>query len=130
SLRDRAGNEIAAGAGAGEQLYQAVRAAMAPLLDRGAIPRASASAIDPEIARWSGIADVSLALLLEDWQLSLLLPKIAREALDARRGRLGPILATLAVTPASSRSGTRPPRAIPPRRPSTPGAVLPAARPV
>jgi hypothetical protein len=86
------GRELARGSGEAKQLYQAVRAAMRPLVGAGAIERAAS--IDPVVAEWTGVRDVDLALQYDDWHTSIgVAPEATREErerLERWRSELGP----------------------------------------
>jgi hypothetical protein len=89
--RDDDGDDEARGEGSGHHVYIAVREAMAPLVKADAIERADA--IDHEVAEWTGVKDVDLALAWDDWHDSLASsPVSTREEvakLAARRSELG-----------------------------------------
>jgi hypothetical protein len=94
SLRRADGVELASGAGRGRGLYEAVRAAMAPLIRVRRIP--AAPRLPPEVAAWSRTQRIDDALAALDLTFAFVqsaggLPaECARfEALAARLGELG-----------------------------------------
>jgi hypothetical protein len=76
-------SELARAQGDGEELYQAVREAMRPLVRPDVLRRAPS--IDPAVAKWTGVSDVDVALQLDDWE-SAVMTTAAAEAQE--RGRL------------------------------------------
>ncbi|WP_437590931.1 serine/threonine protein kinase [Sorangium sp. So ce1000] len=95
SLRRADGTEIAGSQGEGPALFEAVRAAMSPLVGPGKIPKASA--LDPVVAAWSRTSDVDAGLALADLNLALyhnaggLTDECARfEQRSAEVGEMGP----------------------------------------
>ncbi len=69
ALRRASGEALARGAGEGRGLYEAVRRAMDPIVEAGALPRAAS--LDPSIAEWSRARDVGGALALVDLTLAI-----------------------------------------------------------
>jgi serine/threonine protein kinase len=69
SLHRPDGEEVAMALGRGRALYQAVRAAMEPLVTPERIPKASA--LDPDIGDWTRAHDVDAALALLDVSLAM-----------------------------------------------------------
>jgi hypothetical protein len=64
SLRAADGAQLAGAEGQGKGLYEAVRAAMTPLVDSGSIPKAAK--LEPQIAAWSLTESVDDALAVVD----------------------------------------------------------------
>jgi predicted Ser/Thr protein kinase len=90
-LEDPQGRALAGGDGQSTMLPRAIREAMDTIERAGALPRAAA--VDPEIAVWSGLRDVSLLLAVQDWDLVMDAagdPGAEQAALAPRRADLGP----------------------------------------
>ena len=68
-LRAPGGEQIARGEGAGRALYEAVRAAMAPLVESGALP--TAAGLDRGVSDLTRAPDVAAALALHDLSFAL-----------------------------------------------------------
>jgi eukaryotic-like serine/threonine-protein kinase len=93
-IREPDGDEVEHGEGSGHHVYLAVADAMRrSWVKEDAIEKADA--IDPEIARWSGVKDVDLALEVEDWHDSLGSSPVSTQAalakLKERKAELGPL---------------------------------------
>jgi hypothetical protein len=92
-VRDSDGSDEERGEGSGHHVYLAVREAMKELVDDDGLDRVDA--VDPEIATWTGVKDVDLALALDDWHDSLASsPVSTREALGRladHKKELGPL---------------------------------------
>jgi tetratricopeptide (TPR) repeat protein len=104
-LRSPGDREMGLGEGHGVALDQAIRAAMAPLVRADAIPHATA--VDPEVAVWSGVRDVGLLVALTDWDFANLSGVGVREEearLAPRRAEIGPRWVAMKAE-AASRSG-------------------------
>jgi tRNA A-37 threonylcarbamoyl transferase component Bud32 len=122
-LRSPDGGEAGHGEGRGRALYEAVRGAMLPLVDGGALPKAAG--LDPTVAAFSSAPDVDAALALGDLGLAMthnaggLAEECARvEARAADLGAMGPgeryrCAYTLGLP--------TPDVDLPPARPSSPG---------
>jgi hypothetical protein len=64
SLHRADGRQLGEASGQGRGLYEAVRAAMAPLVAQGILPRADL--LEPEISEWARTSDVDAALAVTD----------------------------------------------------------------
>jgi len=69
TLRRPDGSEMDRGRGSGRALYEAVRAAMTPMVASGSLPMATS--LDPTLAEIIGANDVSLALQMHDLSFAL-----------------------------------------------------------
>ncbi|HEX8791479.1 MAG TPA: protein kinase, partial [Polyangiaceae bacterium] len=86
-------DDLESAEGTGHHVYLAVRDAMHHLVQEEALSRATH--VDEDIAKWTGIKDVDLALAWDDWHDSLASSAASTAAaldeLRARRSDLGPL---------------------------------------